>query len=537
MGEKAGILKRLGRWLENNRGIIVTFIVLPLSLLFGFYMNFRRWLIRKFNSAPQKHDERVKAIQKQVQEWNKLPKDGRKMMCTARPNWQSLSTTFFRKDLCHQVPIPMYDILFLREDAMSIIVQPMVTVGEATAYLVPRGYTLAVCLEVAEATLGGLAMGVGMTTYSHKVGLYQEAVIAYQIVLGDGSVVRATKDNEYSDLFHCLPWSHGTLGFLVALELQIIKIKPHLKMEYIPVRGKKQYCDMMRDLSGALDKDRKVPDYLEGTVYSKDEAVILVGNFADVPDNEKHKINHVNSWYKPWFFKHVESFLKKGEGYEYIPLEDYLLRHNRAIFWVVETMIPFANHPLFRYTLGWLLPPKIAFLKFTTTPGIRALTFTKQVFQDIVLPMNQLEDQIDKNEELFDLYPILIYPCRVYDHGQHKGQLRPPRPSQLVPGTNYGMFNDLGVYGVPRPVLEKKRFDAVKAMREMERFCCDVGGYPFLYADTFMTRKEFEKMFDLTSYEQVRKKYHAEGAFPHLFDKTKPEIDVVEVGKEYIDPL
>ena len=36
-------------------------------------------------------------------------------------------------------------------------------------YLVPKGYTLAVTLEIADATLGGLAMGVGMTTYSHKV--------------------------------------------------------------------------------------------------------------------------------------------------------------------------------------------------------------------------------------------------------------------------------------------------------------------------------------------------------------------------------
>ena len=63
-------------------------------------------------------------------------------------------------------------------------------------------------------------------------------------------------------------------------------------------------------------------------------------------------------------------------------------------------------------------------------------------------------------------------------------------------------------------------------------------------------------MFDTTAYERVRSKYHAEGkpmqsasrqllkvlyfctgAFPHLYDKTKPEIDVVAVGKAYMDPL
>ena len=56
------------------------------------------------------------------------------------------------------------------------------------------------------------------------------------------------------------------------------------------------------------------------------------------------------------------------------------------------------------------------------------------------------------------------------------------------------------------------------------RFTCDVGGYPFLYADIFMDRKEFEKMFDLLAYEKVRGKYHANGAFPHLYDKVRVSV-------------
>ena len=68
------------------------------------------------------------------------------------------------------------------------------------------------------------------------MGLYQETVKAYEVVLGDGSCVRATRDNEYSDLYHCLPWSHGTLGFLVGLELDIIPVKPYVHMQYIPIK-------------------------------------------------------------------------------------------------------------------------------------------------------------------------------------------------------------------------------------------------------------------------------------------------------------
>lgn len=538
MADSGALKKRLIRWMEDNRGLILTVVGLPASFMFDVVFQVRNWFYRTFLASPKQHSERVRKIQAGVAEWNRTDKS--RTMCTSRPNWLSLSTKFYQKDQCHKIPIPLYDILKVDEERMTVTVEPMVTVGDITRHLIPMGYTLAVTLEIADATLGGLAFGVGMTTYSHKVGLYQEAIEAYEVVLGDGSVVRATKDNEYSDLYHCLPWSHGTLGFLVGLELKIIPVKPYVHMRYIPVHGKEKYCDMMRELSGANDKDRETADYLEATVYSKEEAVIMVGNFADVTtDEQRAKINHVTTWYKPWFYKHVEKFLTEGEAEEYIPLREYLLRHNKAIFWVIESMIPFGNHPLFLFFLGWMLPPKPAFMKITTTPIIRAMTFTKQVFQDIVLPINRLEDQIDTSERLFDTYPILIYPCRIYDHGpSNRGQLRPPRPDQMCPGgADWGMFNDLGVYGVPRAVREKKRFDAVKALRDMEEFTRDVGGYPFLYADIFMTREEFDDMFDLTAYEMVRKKYHAVKAFPHLYDKVKPEIDVVKVGKEYMDPL
>ena len=145
----------------------------------------------------------------------------------------------------------------------------MVTVGDITRFLVPRGYTLAVTLEIADATLGGLAFGVGMTTYSHKVGLYQETIEEYEVVLGDGSVVCARRDNEHSDLYHCLPWSHGSLGFLVSLSLKIIPVKPYIHMKYIPVRGQKEYCDMIRDISGPRTRTRRYPTMLRPRCITK----------------------------------------------------------------------------------------------------------------------------------------------------------------------------------------------------------------------------------------------------------------------------
>ena len=51
----------------------------------------------------------------------------------------------------------------------------------------------------------------------------------------------------------------------------------------------------------------------------------------------------------------------------------------------------------------------------------------------------------------------------------------------------------------------------------------------------FLTRAEFEDMFDLTAYEKMRRDYNAEGAFPHLYDKIKPEVDVMQIGAEWAE--
>jgi FAD/FMN-containing dehydrogenase len=45
-----------------------------------------------------------------------------------------------------------------------------------------------VCLELDDATLGGLAMGVGMTTASHIFGLYQETIVSMSVVSAGSAV-------------------------------------------------------------------------------------------------------------------------------------------------------------------------------------------------------------------------------------------------------------------------------------------------------------------------------------------------------------
>lgn len=55
--------------LINYRWVFVCFFLLPLSLIYDVYHLARSWVIFQLNSAPKKHDERVKYVQRQVNDW------------------------------------------------------------------------------------------------------------------------------------------------------------------------------------------------------------------------------------------------------------------------------------------------------------------------------------------------------------------------------------------------------------------------------------------------------------------------------------
>lgn len=50
-------------------------------------------------------------------------------------------------------------------------------------------------------------------------------------------------------------------------------------------------------------------------------------------------VNKIGRFYKPWFFKYIESFLETGQKEELIPLQDYYFRHENSIFWQIRVII------------------------------------------------------------------------------------------------------------------------------------------------------------------------------------------------------
>jgi hypothetical protein len=59
-------------------------------------------------------------------------------------------------------------------------------------------------------------------------------------------------------------------------------------------------------------------------------------------------------------------------------------------FWFAQDIIPFGNHPVFRYLFGWMVPPKISLLKLTQGQTIKDMYEKHQIIQDMLVPIETL---------------------------------------------------------------------------------------------------------------------------------------------------
>jgi delta24-sterol reductase len=205
--QKSPFYPTLLDFFTEHRGLVLVGTVLPLSFIFDYYFLVRNWYYRTFLSAPHLHDARVREVQRQVIAWNEAGRQ--KPMVTARSPWLAMSIRVESfKDSCEKISINLHDILEVDTKRMTVRCEPLVDMGQITRHLIPLGYALSVMVEMDDLTVGGLLMGVGVEVSSHIYGFLSETVVAYEVVLGDGSLVRCTRE-ENSDLFYALPWSHG----------------------------------------------------------------------------------------------------------------------------------------------------------------------------------------------------------------------------------------------------------------------------------------------------------------------------------------
>jgi len=262
-------------------------------------------------------------------------------------------------------------------------------------------------------------------------------------------------------------------------------------------------------------------------MYGRDKAVLMCGKLCDNIESTG-KINAIGLWHKPWFYKHVQSFLdNQTKVVEFIPLRNYYHRHTRSLFWALEEIITFGNHPVFRWLLGWALPPRVELLKYTETQTTKKLREKFHVIQDMLMPITHLKKSIEYFDQYYHIYPLWLAPMAIYGNAAGIGIIHPFVDKN---GKCDELFVDIGAYGTPR----KKSFDNKNAQPLLEEFVVENNGYQALYAKTFLSRDDFFKMFDHRDYQMQRANLpFCKQAFDEIFDKVSSigRVSPVELRK------
>lgn len=490
---------------SEYRWVPVLFGVLPLSKLHAIYTSMKEsYSALLHHLCGTSHNTRATQIVQQVKEMQTDDKE----MCTARPGFQSMSLfegtykqTMNRVDLSS-----LNHIIDINTSSGILHVEPMVGCNRLIDALEKQGMMLPIVPELGDLTVGGLVMGFGIETSSFKYGLFHQICLEYELLLPNGDVVTCTKENRYSELYHAIPWSRGTIGFLLSVKVQILPMKKYCMLQYTPFTSRGPLLEALE-----LATRGNGNDFVECIMYDRNSGVLLTGILTD-DVQEPGSLHQIGRFWSLWFYKHVESVLKNGFARrEYIPLKDYYKRHQRSLFWEMGDILPFGNHWLFRYTLGWLMPPKVSFLKASTPQSLHELQKKNHVIEDYLVPMSELATLLNWLNGEIDFYPLWICPYK--SQGEEYGF------TNVNPNTkNEPFYVDVGVYGVPERA-RSGNFNHTSFHERAEGVLRMINGYKGLYAQTHQSKEEFEVMFNHKEYRRVREKYSCVGKLPEVYDK------------------
>lgn len=98
---------------------------------------------------------------------------------------------------------------------------------------------------------------------------------------------------------------------------------------------------------------------------------------------------------------------------------------------------------MFRYILGWMVPPKVSFLKLTQGETVRRLYEQRQMIQDMLVPLQHVQKSLECFEKEVDIFPLWLCPFWL---PTGPGLARAKKTGN-APGE---MYVDIGAYGEPK---------------------------------------------------------------------------------------
>jgi FAD/FMN-containing dehydrogenase len=383
-------------------------------------------------------------------------------------------------------------VLRVNAQEKYVVCEPNVPLDSLVDATLAVGLVPPMVAEFPGITVGGAIQGGSGESSSFKWGGFNATCLEYEIVLGNGTKVTASRQ-ENAHLFWGMSCAYGSLGVITLVKIQLVPATKYVQLSYRRVAS-------FDAAVATVKRQCKEPtvDFVDGILFSKTSGVIMTGRYVD--DARLPKATFRKST-DEWFYLHAAAVTAKHDTYqEIIPLKDYIFRYDRGAFWTAR--YGFQKIPFNRFTRTLFAP------LFTTRRLYKVLHGSgfshEYLTQDICLPQDSTVPFLKYADKEHEIYPLWLCP------------LKPSTEDKLSPVTiNTPLVINVGIWGD----MKYSPLSFVERNRALETKVRELGGRKVLYAHSYYTEAEFWQIYDKQYYDGLRNKYDAVVTFPNLYDK------------------
>jgi FAD/FMN-containing dehydrogenase len=377
-------------------------------------------------------------------------------------------------------------------------VEAMTSYEALAAATLERGFMPCVVPQLKSITIGGAVAGVGIESSSFRYGLVHETLLELEVLLGDGSVVLATPDNEHRELFFGFPNSYGTLGYALRVKTRVVPVKRYVALSHLRHSGGAAYFRDLGELCHAPDVD-----FIDGSVFAPDELYITVGQFVDeAPYTSDYTFERI-------YYRSI-----RERQTDYLSTEAYLWRWDTDWFWCSKNIG--AQNPIVRRLLGRERLNSKFYTRVMRLNSRWRLTHAldrfsrrnrESVIQDVDIPIERAPEFLAFFHREIGILPIWACPIRSANPA-HRWSLYPMDPSRTF--VNFGFWDVVH----SREPHARGHFN-----RLVERKVQELGGIKSLYSDSYFTPDEFSACYNGDAYRALKQRYDPGGVFKDLYAK------------------
>jgi FAD/FMN-containing dehydrogenase len=158
-------------------------------------------------------------------------------------------------------------VLSVDRDKKVAVVEPNVSMDKLVDATLRHGLIPTVVPEFPGITVGGAIQGTGAETSSHKYGCVSDTANWMEYILGNGSVVRASR-TQHADLFYGSAGSCGSLGLITAAEIKLIRAPKYVHVTHYLVESFTEAVAIMEKNAHAGS------DFIEWVMLSKNYGIV-----------------------------------------------------------------------------------------------------------------------------------------------------------------------------------------------------------------------------------------------------------------------